>query len=283
MPRLFCHCWRLLVLPALFVIGCSHNSSDPSVDPSVAAILGGSSGSGGGTIGAPTYVELNVYQLTVPYGTISRDDQFWKRIDETQLDMPTYDLLLKNGIRVGIGDNHDWQYFRTLIDRYQAVGKQATSTATDGGYIDLPLHENVDYQDIFYFNQKSELTGRTFVKCEDLFTVAFFASKRHDGETLIKVCPVIHGLNKRFEVTEMGNELEVDASNPEKLYDLNLEALVPANHFLLIAPSQQAKFPDLIGSAFLDGNGAANRTETLLILAPQEIKLRRLSDKTAAH
>ena len=57
--------------------------------------------------------------------------------------------------------------------------------------------------------------------------MAYFASKRNSGETIIKVCPVIHGLVKRFEVTQMGNELEVDDSNPEKLYDLRSKPSSP--------------------------------------------------------
>ena len=32
----------------------------------------------------PTAVQINIYQLAVPYGTISRNEKFWKRIDETQ-------------------------------------------------------------------------------------------------------------------------------------------------------------------------------------------------------
>jgi hypothetical protein len=279
--------WRLLAISALLVAGCaSHGSgtnSPADPDPQGAGLSGSGNYSGSGAIAPPTLVELDVYQLTVPFGTISRDEEFWKRVDETQLDMPTYDLLLKNGFRVGIGATDDWLYFRTIIDRYHATGRPYNSPATDSGYLDVPLHENVEYQDIFYFNDHNDLTGRTFVKCEDLLAVEFFAAKRQSGETIIKVCPVIHGLLKRFDVTPMGAEREVEYSNPEKLYDLRLEALVPAKHFLIIAPSREARFPDLIGSAFLDGNGIANRTETVLLLVPQEIKLRRLPDRAIMH
>jgi hypothetical protein len=272
--------WRLLAIWALLLAGCR-----PKSDPPVNQVPPGYDPSNPGnptypgSASIPSLVELDVYQLTVPFGTVSRDEEFWKRVDETQLDMPTYDLLLKNGFRVGIGATDDWFYFRTIIDRYHATGKPYNSSATDGGYLDVPLHENVEYQDIFYFNDHNDLTGRTFIKCKELMSVAFFAAKRQSGETIIKVCPVIQGLTKRWEVTPMGNELEVDNSNPEKLYDLRLEALVPPKHFLLIAPSRESRFPDLIGSAFLDGNGQANRTETVLILVPQEVKLRRLPDK----
>src|SRR6266542_3692986 len=47
-------------------------------------------------------VQVDVYQLTVPYSTISRNEKFWKRIDETCVDVATSDVLFKNGIRVGL-------------------------------------------------------------------------------------------------------------------------------------------------------------------------------------
>src|SRR3954471_5328097 len=33
-------------------------------------------------VDAPRQLEVDVYQLRVPYGTISRNAQFWKRVDE---------------------------------------------------------------------------------------------------------------------------------------------------------------------------------------------------------
>ena len=179
------------MIPVLFLTGCPDKGPDSPDDPgNQQGVVGPGNPTGTSSTALPTLVELDVYQLTVPFGTISRDKEFWKRVDETQLDMPTYDLLLKNGIRVGIGATDDWLYFRTIIDQYHATGKPYTSSATDGGYLDVPLHEDVEYQDIFYFNDHNDLTGRTFVKCEDLLSVAFFAAKRRQsGETIIKGLP----------------------------------------------------------------------------------------------
>src|SRR5277367_3566362 len=50
----------------------------------------------------PYVVQLDIYQLEVPFGALSRDDEFWKRVDETQINPADYDVLVKNGVRVGI-------------------------------------------------------------------------------------------------------------------------------------------------------------------------------------
>src|SRR5436190_8736987 len=48
----------------------------------------------------PLVFQLVCYQLTVPVGTVSRNENFWKRIDETALDPARYDLLRRNGMRL---------------------------------------------------------------------------------------------------------------------------------------------------------------------------------------
>src|SRR5690348_9537112 len=45
----------------------------------------------------PLKVYMDVYQLSVPLGSVSRNEDFWKRLDENVIDVGTRDLLLKNG------------------------------------------------------------------------------------------------------------------------------------------------------------------------------------------
>ena len=40
-------------------------------------------------------MRLDVYVLTVPYGTISRNEEFWRRVYEQAVDVGTYDLLIE--------------------------------------------------------------------------------------------------------------------------------------------------------------------------------------------
>src|ERR1041384_915951 len=52
-------------------------------------------------------VNLSIYHLRVPLGTVSASEDFWKRVDEHALDVSTYDVLYKNGIRVGLASMAD--------------------------------------------------------------------------------------------------------------------------------------------------------------------------------
>src|SRR5438552_8393636 len=65
----------------------------------------------------PVIFRLQAYQLNVPWGTISRNEAFWKRIDEHCLDVAAEDNLLRNGIRVGIAPLSEWEYLNSLIQK----------------------------------------------------------------------------------------------------------------------------------------------------------------------
>lgn len=234
---------------------------------------------------APIVVQLDVYQLTVPFGSVSRNDEFWKRVDENRLDLATSDLLQKNGMRVGIGANDDWPYFKALINRHHAAAQQGTATPAEVGTIELPLRKGIEYEDVFYFNDHNVLFGRTYERCDNLLNIEFAASRRHPGDANIKVCPVIRGLRKRLEFSVLNEEREIALVNPERLFDLRLEAEVRANHFLIIAPSRISQWPDDLGSTFLIKSGHAEPLETVLLLVPRafHMTLRMLPPPPVRH
>jgi len=75
--------------------------------------------------------------LQVPYGTVSRNEQFWKRVDEQCVDVGTYDLLFKNGVRVGQAPISEWDYFRQVMEAHPAVTKANTLVGVEGKPIEL--------------------------------------------------------------------------------------------------------------------------------------------------
>src|SRR5689334_7515808 len=69
----------------------------------------------------PTAVQVTIYQLSVPYGTVSRNEKFWKRIDESVIDINSYETLFKNGVRVGEAPTEEWEYFKKIVEENPAV------------------------------------------------------------------------------------------------------------------------------------------------------------------
>jgi len=269
----------------LLVAGCA--SSTPSAQQE-ALKRGGAHSSlsirSGGAIapdlGAPRKVPqlvtlLDVYELTVPVGAISGNDEFWKRVDEDQVDVTAHDVLLKNGVRFGIAHDRDWSYFKGLMGGHpEAMCKRMTSDIGKEGYLELPVRTGVLEQSLFYIDDKGVDWGRRFEKCDDLLGISFVLSPHHVGETYVRACPIVRSLREIFNVTVLNTEQShIEEKHIEHLYDMRLEAVVPMNDFLIIAPSKQAAaLTTSIGSTFLVSDGNTAPIEHVLIAVPRTFR-----------
>src|SRR3954470_4406487 len=107
-------------------------------------------------------IQLCVYRITVPAGSISGSPQFWKHIDEHAVDIPSYDLLYKNGVRVGVAAASEWDYFKEVLDQHPAKTQPGAFSGVQVRDIDLDMKLKVPYQDLFYFDTNGDLIGRSF-------------------------------------------------------------------------------------------------------------------------
>jgi hypothetical protein len=223
---------------------------------------------------APRQLQVDLYQLQVPYGTISRNTQFWKRVDEQAVDVTTYDLLFKNGVRVGEAPIADWDYFRQVMEEHPAVSKGNSLVGQVGKPVELPLRKEVHGQDIFYFDRDNLLQGRTFEESENVICLTMLSAPRKADTLRLALCPIVRGTRRKLEYSAMNNELgEVNYAHPERLYDINLKVDVPTDHFLIVSPSGQATWPTSIGNTFFVTEGAAEKLETVLLIVPKPIQL----------
>lgn len=218
----------------------------------------------------PVVISLELYHLTVPAGAISGNEEFWKRVDETRIDVATYDLLFKNGIRAGIARDAEWKYFKGLLAQYPSARQQPGRTEPGKlGYIELEMRTNVPYQNLFWLDDHDGLCGRTDERCDDLLGLSFEASAHHPGQAIIKLCPIVRGLRRYYHVTILGNDqMQIEQKQPTQIFDLRLEAVVPMNDCLIVAPSKQAKWPTCLGSTFLTSDGKTEPIEHVLVIVP---------------
>jgi hypothetical protein len=228
------------------------------------------SGAASGAASQP-WLELQVYQMALPVGAVSRSDDFWKHVDEQRLDPATYDLLLKNGVRVGVAPNDDWDYFKQILDRNHAATLSGVATASGSGTVELSMKRSVPAEDIFYLDDIGALHGRTYEHCENLLGVSFWPEPRHPGEVRLSVSPTIRSLRTYLQYSVLNNESEIRQVRPEYLYELNLVVVIPADSFLVIAPSRDSKWSTTLGNTFFHIDGQAEQLEQVLILAPRVV------------
>jgi hypothetical protein len=226
----------------------------------------------------PVMVELDIYQLSVPFGKVSGNDEFWKHLNEQCVDVGVYDKLFKNGVRVGVAANSEWPFFRDVIEQYPVTSKKLSCRNMPGQVgppkaVELEMRPEMPRQDLFYYDSTNVLVGRTFDHCQDFVAITFQPAPRRPGSVRVKVCPVVRVIRQQLEYNPLNEEQEVRLVRPERIYDLSLEADVPLDHFLVVAPSSEGKWPTSIGRTFLIQDGETEQLEQVLVMVPRPYRL----------
>jgi hypothetical protein len=221
----------------------------------------------------PLLISLHVYQLSVPFGTVSNNAEFWKRVNEQSVDVATYDLLYRNGIRVGEAAISEWEFFKNIIDQNPAVSREQIFTANEMKSVKLEMGAEVPTQNIFYFDSGNVLIGRTYDRCMNFISLAFQPAPRKLGEVRVALCPAVRTLRKTLEFNALNQERQYEFVQLEHLYDVNLRADIRPDTFLIIAPSPDGRWPSSLGNIFLTKDGNAEKNEQILLLVPQPYRL----------
>jgi hypothetical protein len=219
-------------------------------------------------------VNLSIYHLRVPLGTVSGSDEFWKRVDEHAVDITTYDVLYKNGIRVGRASISELDSFLKILDRNPMQTLPTVFAASGAKTIELPMKKGALDQVLYDFDLKNTLTVRSYEECDNIFCVEFSPAPRKAGDVRVSFCPMVRTLRKRLVTTGDLDTREVEYKSPEKYFQLNLRTDIPLDGFLILGPSPESKSPMSLGHAFFMLAGATEQQEDVLLILPQAMKPR---------
>ena len=216
-----------------------------------------------------TYVfQVDVYQLAVPFGTISASEDFWKRVDEQVVDVATHDLLDSNGVRVGCAPLGELQELRKYLAEVTPA-QRLTVTASDVRNIEIPMKKDLPEQVLFRFDETKRPIGHSFDRCDNLMAISFQPAPRKPGHLRLTLCPLVRSQKKVLSVSPSNEFREIAFVNPERLYDLNLTADIPRDSFLIVTASSYAAEANSVGRAFLTLDGPAQRMEQILLVLPR--------------
>ena len=214
--------------------------------------------------------QVDVYQLAVPFGTYSGNEEFWKRIDEQCVRPDTYDVLRRNGIRIGEAPLSELEFFKKFMD-VKPVMEKLSTTSPKAQNIELEMKKDVAEQDIFPFDQRGALSGKTYDGSTNLFNMSFSPTPRNRDSIQLTLCPVVRATKKHIEYTALNNETEVQYVRTEKPIDVNLCVDIPKDRFLVVAPSLEARSTTSVGHAFLTKDGHVELLEQVLLIIPAPV------------
>jgi hypothetical protein len=104
----------------------------------------------------PLVFQLVCYQLTVPVGTVSRNENFWKRIDETALDPARYDLLRRNGMRLGVAPVAEFDNIRGMLEDTPTPAKMMGTIGAEAKNMELPMRTEIPFETISFYGDNNE-------------------------------------------------------------------------------------------------------------------------------
>jgi hypothetical protein len=216
-------------------------------------------------------VQLDVYQIDVPFGSVSANKEFWDHLDSADLDPEQSALLLKNGFHLGEGQITDWDFFRNILEKNPVHTRISSRVAYQEQHEPIVTRADQPACNLFYFDSSGEVVGRSFDAADDELLLSFWPTPRHDGQVHIQLLPGVRLKEEQLQHEWVNGVESVNTVRPEFFYDLKLEADLDVNHFLIVAPSAAASRISSMGNAFMVDNGEGSRTETLLIFVARPI------------
>jgi hypothetical protein len=223
----------------------------------------------------PVLIHLDIYQFDVPFGSISSNVAFWKRVDEQTIgDGPaTTEVLFNNGFRCGIAAKSDWAFFRDFLNQLPNRTRKTTITKDRVAAMDLDIDNRLRDEDLFFFDSRNQSHGRTYQSCRNSLTLSFEPAPRDPSSVRMAVCPVVTSQRHRLEFSALNQEYESPFEEISRLYDMNLTANIPENDFLIVSPSRDAIRTTSVGGQFLVNNDKAERLEQVLVIVPTFLRL----------
>src|SRR5688572_6613483 len=99
-------------------------------------------------------VNLSIVRVAVPVGAVSRGDGFWRRVDEQSgIDVATYEVLYKNGMRVGQAPLAELENFTRLLESLSGRTPEPAIFAAAGTRgIELSMRKNVQDAVLYDFD-----------------------------------------------------------------------------------------------------------------------------------
>jgi len=213
-------------------------------------------------------VQLDVFDLRVPIGTISRNVDFWKRLDESFLGFDRQITLDKNGVRMGLAPASEIAAIQSHLDTQQP--RRSTIRAARVEEMDFEMRKNVQQQTLFVFDQVGDPVGRDFGPSDNLIYLSFRQALRNPQAVRVALAPAVRSDRTRLEYTGTGAEVRVRERTAETRFnylDLNFE--IPPDHFVVIAPSSKGTIDTSIGRAFFTDETPSERMERVLVLIPR--------------
>jgi hypothetical protein len=213
-------------------------------------------------------VQLTIYIVDLPAGTIAADAAFWSRVDEQAVGPAVAEQLACDGIRCGVASKSQGAFFSRYFDTQPDRIKRQMVAGVHAETVAIDLTKQVPSQTLFYLDDHHHLIGRTYEDCTNSLSLAFGPTPRVPGSVRMTLCPTIKRTRKTIAYTATDGEVDQTTPVVDSLYGVSFTADVPGDSLLVIAPNKEADPATSLGRAFLTRDESAERREQVIVIVP---------------
>ena len=128
---------------------------------------------------------------------------FWKRLDEQCVSPGTYDLLYRNGLRVGRAPFSEWEFVKEMIARNPGEVTKLGTVAPEAKNVPIAMRQDVRFQTIAHFDADEGLRIRDYEACENIINLSFQPVPRKPGQLLLALAPMVRLTRTALDFTAL--------------------------------------------------------------------------------
>ena len=216
---------------------------------------------------APQLYELQIFQLSIPEGSISRNVDFWKPFDETFLGLWKHDVLYKNGLRVGRAPLTELAAIQGELD--DAETSRSQLIGSKGQNVELELETGVGHEIVFAFDSQGRSEGHDFYSVDNLFMLGFRQVPRQPDHVYLDIAPAVRDQKQKLT---MGTDDRIRWQQAQTIYQVGISTQLGVDECLVVAPSDVAvQTSTSVGRVFMMEERPAARVEKVLVIVPRVV------------
>lgn len=210
------------------------------------------------------YFQLDFYQIALPQGSMSTNDEFWKPFDETFLGFTQHEVLDRSGFRVGRAPLRELPTLqRDLVD---GVKKEVRGI---GGSVEIPLKSGIQFQTLAtYVARLGGYEMRDHDRSDNLYVLTFSQAPRAPDHVKVRLTPVVR--ERRLQIRAVGDkDVPYEWTQDTTSINLGIDCDLAVGECMVLAPSAVAVTNSMvIGRAFLTEERPGQLVETVIVIVP---------------
>lgn len=217
-------------------------------------------------------VEVSVWHVRVPSDRRGEAEKIWNHLREDVVGAEARALLGANGFRIGLGNERWLEPIRAIL----AAIDGARDVAVDplrmpvGFPLGLELDEEPHDQTLFFVNGEGVLSGASWPDSRNVLVITCGLDVGARGVVDCVVAPQVRQRLAGFEYLRTEAGLWQVPRNRQQTFDVaSVRQRLGAGEFLVIAPSSASELYGIVGGAFLTGEIAGRRYDSLIFVRPE--------------